>query len=340
MTWGIQWRQDALISNEVPIYFTSSYQTLFAGSALPRVLEISFGPQTWAFPLLQTDLGNGAGAEVHTAYGYGGVWPVDPFPEPIDLKVIQAFFRKEGVLSAFIRHSPFLANQRLWTPESSEFNRTCYVRDLCADQDLDTFSRQVDQKLRWSINYARRQGLSVEFQPASRWCERDVSNFYNIYLKLMEDKDTNTAYLFSEAFFFGHASFGDRCELAVIRDPLTMELIAGAFFLLDPTLGWAHYHLSASRRENLKSQPMELLLAEAAVRYGNQKFRSLHLGGGHAADASDGLSRFKRKFASRELPFHISKWICDQERYTMARERSAALPNPHMFLISDARGAQ
>lgn len=338
MNLEIRWNQETLISDEVPIYFSPSYQSLFAGSAVPQVLEVTCGDQRWVLPLLRRDLGNDAGAEVYTAYGYGGVWPSIPFPELLDPREIQTFLRGEGILSAFVRHSPFLANQDLLADHSSEFNRTCYVRNLAADLNLDTFGQVVDQKLRWSINYARRHGLFVEFQSSTHWREQDVRDFYSLYRTLMDAKDTDTSYLFSEAFFLGHASFGSRCELALVRDPVSKELIAGAFFLLDPKLGWVHYHLSASRRESLKSQPMELLLAEAAVRYGNMNYHSLHLGGGHMADANDGLSRFKRKFAHREVPFHISKWICDRERYTEARNASYPLVHPHLFLISDARG--
>ena len=153
----------------------------------------------------------------------------------------------------------------------------------------------------------------------------------------MDEKNTNDYFVFSEEFFLKHAKqFGCGGELATIHDPSSGRMIAAAFFLLDAS-GWAHYHLSASHRDYLKVQPVELMMAEAMVRYGNAGYEYIHLGGGHAADESDGLSRFKKKFATETRPFHLSRWVCDDMHYQAERKR-LNLMHPNFFLITDARG--
>ena len=152
----------------------------------------------------------------------------------------------------------------------------------------------------------------------------------------MREKGAGGYYSFSEDFFFNHLEkLGSNCELATVHDPIRGNIIAAAFFLVDET-GWVHYHLSASQRESMKMQPVELLMAEAILRYGQAGYTKLHLGGGHKVDESDGLSRFKKKFSTESKRFHISRWVCDPEAYYAQRDR-LPLKNPSCFLINDAR---
>jgi hypothetical protein len=63
----------------------------------------------------------------------------------------------------------------------------------------------------------------------------------------------------------------------------------------------------------------------------------MHLGGGHALDESDGLSRFKSKYSTERLDFFCTKLICDVGSYQSERAK-IPLKKPAYFLISDARG--
>lgn len=78
-------------------------------------------------------------------------------------------------------------------------------------------------------------------------------------------------------------------------------------------------------------------MLSALHRYGQRGLTALHLGGGHALDESDGLSRFKSKFADRKLEFHCSAIVCNADAYAHERDR-LPLAHPLFFLISDARG--
>jgi len=338
MTHELRWAGSPDAVQPSSIYSEPAYLEMFAevsGATVQR-LEGRHEGKRFSLPLLVRELEGGA-REAFSAYGYGGISSEGSPLGPIDSEAVQRFLEKEGILDAFIRHSPFLENQAWWPESRREFNRTCYVRDLREGMDLDAFALAVEQKLRWSINYARKAGLVVSFVPADRWESGDVSAFHGIYSELMMAKETDPSYLFPESFFQGHRRFESRCELALIRSDASGDILAAAFFLLDPGTGWVHYHLSASQRDRLRYQPMELMLAAASVHYGNRGFHSFHLGGGHSPDGQDGLSRFKRKFATHERPFFVSKLVCDPDGYESARTR-LPLARPGLFLISDARG--
>lgn len=330
---------DGIASDGLPVYFTHAYQSLFAeyDGAKAVCIRISDGKAEWYLPLLLRDLGGGV-REGYTAYGYGGMWSTGASHVSATLlEKLRSFLANEQVICAFIRHAPFLGNCE-WLPlGESEYNRTTYIRSLTPGASLDAFCAASAQKLRWSINFARRHGLNTDFHPLATCAQSLIREFYAIYCELMDGKSASGYYTFSEEFFLQHArQFGDDCELAVMQDPGSGRMIAGAFFLLDGA-GWVHYHLSASRRDDLKLQPVELMMAEALVRYGNAGYKHIHLGGGHAADGSDGLSRFKKKFSTETRPFHLSRWICDKTRY-MAERARLPLKHPGFFLVGDARG--
>jgi len=323
-----------------PIYFDAGYMQLFASvkQSTVKILRLDAASGSAWLPLELTALGNGHW-EASSSYGYGGLWSEHLFPvSQHDWRELMSFLAGEKIICAFIRHAPFLQNHLFWPIDRRTPNRKTYARELQPGMTLETLCAGFDQKLRWSVHAAQRAQLQVEFYPATQWQAQDVAEFYQIYRALMAEKNSNAFYRFSEEFFQEHANaFGEQCELALIRDPVTKKIVAGSMFLLDAT-GWAHYHLSASIRDGNKSQAVELLLAEALVRYANLGYRWLHLGGGHTLDGSDGLSRFKKKFSSTTLDFEISTWVCDEAAYQQERTLQP-LTYPACFLIHDARGA-
>lgn len=320
-----------------PVYMGHAYQTMLSKNdgSEARLLECRTRSATSYLPMLIRDLGDGC-KEAYSAYGYGGLLGNLTLREP-EVDLLRLFLASEFILAIFIRQSPFLSNQDQWPSGLTELNRYTYSTALQTSDSFDTYLKSIPQKLRWSANYARRAGLQVTFCPLSECPTDRLRAFYQLYSGLMRQKQTSDYYHFSEDFFIEHGcTLSGHCELAEIRDNENGNLLAGAFFLLDET-GWVHYHLSAATSSVMNRQGMELLIASALQRYGKGGYRNMHLGGGHALDESDGLSRFKSKFSTERLEFFCTKLVCDLGRYESARSKFP-LKNPAYFLISDARG--
>lgn len=321
-----------------PVYFQNAYQAMVANhdGSQARLLQCgSPNSMTSYLPVLTRDLGAGC-KEAYSAYGYGGFLGNLKL-QARDIEQLRHFLAAESIVALFVRNSPFLANQDLWPTELLELNRYTYATALQHEDSFDTFLQRIPQKLRWSVNHARRAGINVSFHSRSECPVDRIRAFYALYAGLMRQKQTSDSYLFSEAFFVDHVqSLHAFCEFAEIYDEENSTLQAGVFFLLDEG-GWVHYHLSAAAPSVMKLQGMELLLASALHRYGNAGYRAMHLGGGHQLDESDGLSRFKSKFSTERREFFCTKLICDTEKYQLERARMP-LKNPGYFLISDARG--
>lgn len=335
VTWN--W-SDGQLPERHPIYHDAAYQQLFAGydGSTARVLEGRIGDNKVYLSILVKELGGGV-QEAYSAYGYGGFLGERSLSED-DVDRLKAFLVSKSLIALFVRHSPFLGNQKLIPPQLSELNRYTYSTSLKHHDSFDDFISALSQKVRWSVNYAKRSGVVITFSALADSDEYGaVSAFYDLYRRLMVQKQTSAYYLFSDRFFRDHARLvGQYCELAEIIDPSSGRLMGGAFFLLDKT-GLVHYHLSAASKEAMKLQGMEYLMASAMHRYGQQGYQTIHLGGGHSLDEQDGLSRFKSKFASERHEFCCSKIICDENAYRQERSR-LPLTNQSLFLISDARG--
>ncbi|MBT8568329.1 GNAT family N-acetyltransferase [Polynucleobacter paneuropaeus] len=330
------WAQD-IVGFTPSGYMGKEYQGLFASydNAIPRLLLCDVGHKRAYLPILSKRLSENY-CEAYSAYGYGGLLG-DITMSDTDVNSLKTFMSAEGVSALFIRHSPFLNNQKQWPSNIVELNRQTYATSLQFNDSFEDYLKAIPQKLRWSVNYSRRAGLCVTFYSSTEFPKEHLRSFHELYSELMRQKKAFDYYLFSEDFFLEHAKLlGDNLEFAEIIDPKTGELMAGAFFLLDET-GWIHYHLSAATQEAMKLQVMELLMTSALYRYGRSGFKALHLGGGHSLDEGDGLSRFKVKFSDQKLSFCCTKLICDELTYEVERAR-LPLRNPNLFLISDARG--
>lgn len=333
-TWYWAERADALTSC---IYLQSAYQQLFArldGSVARCLCVRERSGQEWALPLLQREIGNGR-YEAYSAYGYGGC----SGPMLLDaskLAALRATLAAEGIVALFLRHAPFLGNHEGWPQAQLQLNRWTYASQLPVDSSFDDYVRRLPQKLRWSLNYALRAGLQLRFLPFD--ANLDCGEFYRLYAALMQAKGTADYYLFSPAFFAAHVQqLGPACQLAEVRDPASGELLAAAFFLADSS-GWVHYHLSAASEQGMRRQAMEYLLLGAIQHFGALGYQQLHLGGGLRLDESDGLSRFKQKFATQRLPFYLTQLVTDEAGYQAERQR-LPLQHANFFLIADARGA-
>lgn len=330
------WESPLSIPGSAPTYMGEGYQSLLAthDCSEARLLSCHVGDQSAWMPMLVREVANGT-HEAYSAYGYGGLFGDLKLTEE-DSNGLRTQLADAGIIALFLRHSPFLENQSAMPDGLTRINRHTYAATLRVEATFADYLARAPQKLRWSANYALRAGLRVAFYPLRDCPDGKIKAFYAQYAALMTDKGTSNYYRFSEQFFLDHARrLGDHCELAEVTDK-EGRFLAGAFFLLDRD-GWVHYHLSSAHREAMKAQGMELLMLSALHRYGNAGYKALHLGGGHSLDESDGLSRFKSKFADRKLEFHCSTLICDTAAYSCERAR-LPLARPSFFLISDARG--
>ncbi|MCT4619052.1 MAG: GNAT family N-acetyltransferase [Marinisporobacter sp.] len=323
----------------IPIYYSTNYNTIFSENddALYKNIEIDFGQDKKVFiPILLKEIEKDV-FESYSAYGYSGFYSQNLEEKDLlkeNFHKFKEFMKENKIINMFLRNSPYLCNENFIDDNYNFFNRKTYSIRLQKYEDIDDFARQIKQKVRWSINYARRNHIKIYFKKYKELNESELKRFYDVYVLTMNHRDADEYYQFSYDFFKKHFDqLKDYCELALATNDKN-EIIAGAMFLLD-NCDMVHYHFSALNREFSKYQVMELLLGEAIVRYSKMNKKNFHLGGGLSLDESDGLSRFKKKFSTEINNYYISKIIFDHKKYTEIREKYG-ISNNKMFLIKDA----
>ncbi len=317
------------------VYFSEEYCKLFASErkAVCQLLVILKEEKYLILPIIIEEISKGV-KEAYSAHGYGGLIGDSCLNEE-DIKVLKKFLSNHGIISLFIRHSPFLKNEQKIPKKYLELNRYTYLVKLRKYENLNHYLETLPQKNRWSINYAIRSDLTVSIDSFDDIDQRLIKKFYSIYRILMMNKNAEKEYLFSEEMFINHMKeLRHKCEMISIKDGASEDLIAAAYFLLDKD-GGVHYHLSACNEIAYSKQAMDLLMGSAIFHYGQESYKFLHLGGGLRIDESDGLSKFKKKYSTKVLKYFCTKIISDEVKYKSERAKRT-INMPSYFLIADA----
>lgn len=234
--------------------------------------------------------------DLTTAYGYSGpfAWSVpdrlaSSFWTPFD-----AWARAQGAVSSFARLSLF--PEQLISFDGELIDRgPNVVRTL--DLDDDELWASYDGKVRKNVKRARREGVTVQFDPAG---ER-LDAFLQIYEATMSRREALSQYYFPRSFFesiianlagqfvFAHAVVGEN----VVSSELVLISAHNSYFLLGGTLADA-----------FSLRPSDLLQHEVFRYCRDRGLKRCILGGGYRPD--DGILRFKRAFApGGDRPFRV-----------------------------------
>jgi len=329
-------------NTRIPIYLTSHYLKIISenDNCEYKILKIVLknGLEIYLPFLFKKIVQNTY--EAFSAYGYGGFYSgFQSNLAKIEIKrkwrKFENFMKDNGIIDLFIRNSPFLSNHDFVPEKYNEYNRTTYSRKLGFYKNMDDLTKNVKHKLKCSISHAIKSGVSVEFHTNNDLKENELLKFYEMYSKTMKKREADEYYYFTLDFFKKHfVLFENNCELALVKEKESKKIIGVSIFLLDE-LKLVYYHFSAFNRDYSKYCPTTLLLAEAILRYGNLGYSILFFGGGISRDGNDGLSKFKKKFATNEQKFYISKIIFDSDRYYNLRSKFK-VEKSNLFLIKDA----
>jgi Acetyltransferase (GNAT) domain len=205
-------------------------------------------------------------------------------------------FSSTGLVSIFLRHT-------LDEPPLAAAAERNVVQ--IADPALPRKSRPSD---RAQLKRNRLAGYGVEITPGPRTDAEQRAGFLAAYEQTMRRA------VAAERYFFG-AEYFDR----ILASPATWLALCwepegevAAASLVVRSDGFLHYFLSGSADRHLRDSPMKNVVT-ALVDFATEQGLPLNLGGG--LSRGDRLEEFKRGFANREQPWHVSEIVCDREAY-------------------------
>jgi Acetyltransferase (GNAT) domain len=256
-------------------------------------------------PLIVREIPGAEERDAISPYGYPGLASADGSFSPTGMgkKRQQALdpatidFSGTGLVSVFIRHT--LADP---APLADAAPRNVVQ---IADPALPAKSRASDRN---RINRNRRDGYTVDLVPGPQTTPEQRAGFLAAYEQTMRRTGAAERYFFGAAYF--DRLFGsDRAWLALALGP--EEDVAAASLTVHSD-GFLHYYLSGTADAHLRASPMKNVVA-ALVDLSAERSLPLNLGGG--LSPGDALEEFKRGFANREQPWHVSEVVCDRAAY-------------------------
>ena len=281
-----------------------------------HTLRIEAGGTTLVAPLIVREIPGSDARDAISPYGYPGaavdcsiVPPLGGKRQQHAVAPAEVDWSTTGLVSIFIRHTlgePLLAG-------AAERNAV-----QIADPALPPKSRGSDRN---RINKNRRAGYAVEVVPGPATTPEQRAGFLAAYRQTMHRTGAAQRYFFDGAYF-DRILESDHAWLAIAHAP-GGEVAAASLTVRSD--GFLHYYLSGSADAQLRDSPMKNVVA-ALVELSAEQGLPLNLGGGLAR--GDALEEFKRGFANREQPWHVSEIVCDREAYDTL---SAGRDSPGFF---------
>jgi len=272
-----------------------------------HTLRITADDRELVAPLIVREIPDSDRRDAISPYGYPGIVIASDFsgvgaPEKSDALDPDAVdFSPTGLVSAFIRHA-------LGEPPLERTTERAIVQ--VADPALPRKSRSSDRN---QINKNRRAGYAVEIVAGPETTTEQRAGFCAAYEQTMRRTGAAERYSFPATYFDRILESG-QTWLALAHAPGGGIAAASIAARSD---GFLHYYLSGSADAQLRDSPMKNLIA-ALLDLSAELELPLNLGGGLVR--GDALEEFKRGFANRELPWHVSEIVCDRA----ACERLAA----------------
>jgi serine/alanine adding enzyme len=275
----------------------------------PVYLHVRSADGDIALPLLLRPLPDGRGWDAITPYGYGGPLSTGVRDTSAFGRALDAWARRNGIVSTFLRLHPILDNAWLvpMTAELVEIGATV-AWDVSAGRDL---MNHMHPHHRRAARRAAQAGLQVTVvpQPGS------LDGFRKLYEATMRRQDAAPFFFFPDSYWEALIAHSAALEPVLVEGRLDGELVASLLcFSKGP---WLHYHLGGSddiARRIGGSTGCFLAAAEWAQSQGMTGF---HLGGGVGGSSESSLFVFKDRFdpTGDRLPFRVAKLVHDTDRY-------------------------
>ena len=288
----------------------------------------------WPYLLRALDdvpsLAGSARMDVTSVYGYPGplVWGCRSDDERVRLAfdLIAETWRLQGVVSAFTRFNPLLANAQMLPPTpawATAGSPGVIQSGSTVSVDLTQTPEEIRAEYGRDLGREIRRGRNAGLETVVDVGWEHLPDFAEQYRETMLRLGAADFYFFSQADFERlHQCLPDSAHLLVAR---LGGIVAAAGLFLDSgeCLEW---HLVSAKAELQSLSPSKVLVEDAILWAKSRGFRAMHLGGGRGAHA-DSLLWFKSRFSQRRHQFAVGAWVVDPDYYGhLVRERVASLP--------------
>ncbi len=310
--------------NQQDIYFTPEYYELYEknGEGKAKCFVFEQNNKIALYPFLinsVNELGYKLDKEyfdIQGAYGYNGVISSSNDEEFINdfYEAFDNYCRENNIIAEFTRFHPLLGNYKFSEKNLNiVFDRKTILLDLTKDYD-DIWKEEYSGKNRNMIKKAEKLGVTSYISQD----ENDYADFIELYTETMKNVGATDYYYFDEMYFYNIRK-GLKNNQHLIVSKINDEFVGGMLLFIYGD--YAHYHLSARKREFGKYAINNHFLNYAIKVAKEQGCKLFHFGGGTSSDENDPLFKFKSNFSTERGAFYFGKKIHNSEIYNSVIEQ-------------------
>lgn len=247
--------------------------------------------------------------DISSAYGYGGAISTADVPDE-DMKrefseLVSEWCLRENVVAEFIREYPGATLRNTGAVKRTMVRTNLYVDTGAAP---DALWAGLKGSARRNVAAAMKGGVEAVVDESLD----TMDGFRRLYSHTACDRGFDGFYHFPQGYFESMKELlgGDAVIINAVHEG---GIIASVLCLQSGAK--LSYHLGASMRDRANLRANDLLYWEMIIQAHKRGCRVLQLGGGMGLGSDDSLFRFKSKFATRELPFHIETCVHNKEVY-------------------------
>lgn len=254
--------------------------------------------------------------DIQGAYGYNGVLCAHHDPQFIKEfhESFSAFCIENNIIAEFTRFHPVIENQQF---SLGYFDIFLDRKTVCLDLTLQRqtiWDKEYSGNNRNMIRKAEKLGVtsSISNDP------EDYNKFIELYMETMVNVNADQYYFFDAQYFNNiRDGLGNHCTLIVSK--VADEFVGGMILFIYGK--YAHYHLSARKKEFGKYAVNNHFL-DYAIQFAQQQgCEKFHFGGGTSSDDNDPLLKFKSGFSRQNLSFYFGKKIHNTPVYNSLVEQ-------------------
>ena len=299
-----EWKHILSLVKTYDFYHTPSYHRL-EKSGESRLLVFQEKNNIMALPLIVRQINGTPWFDVTSVYGYAG-WICSQNANTSEVpEILQDYFDKEKIISAFSRIHPIIENADSFPVGIVEDSNLTLGINLKEEPAIQRW--HYSRSVRRSINKSRKDGVQIRIGKSVA----DIHLFSKIYTDAMLRLNALEHLFFSIEYFESLIQSPD-FDAFILFAEISGNTIGGAIFV--SCNEFIEYHLGVVVDSYKQYSPLKLLIEEARL-IGNEKKTSvLHLGGGYGGE-NDNLYVFKQRMSSLTYTFKVWKWIVNEEIY-------------------------
>jgi hypothetical protein len=304
----VEWA-DALSRAEHDVYHLPDYVRIDArlSNGRPVAFWYAEDDEVLLLPLVARPVPDSALSDAVSPYGYPG--PIGSTADPAfwtrAARAMTDLFRKEGLVTAFVRLHPLLPAPIAALESAGTVVHHGQTVSMDLTLSADDMWRQTRRTHRKHINQSRRAGVKVVMDDWGRFDE-----WLATYHQNMRRVGASAYYFFTADHFRDlHDVLGDRMHLAVAE--ADGETIGGTVFFEHGGIMQAHLQ---SMRDDRQFHA-DKLLYESVRRWGAERGNLVYHIGGGVGGGGDSLFFYKTGFSDSRHDFHTWRVVADPDAY-------------------------